>query len=50
MFKQFWKDYSSYTFIILNPFTPKISLVILLSVFRKILMMLARIICYWINY
>ena len=31
MFKQFWKDYSSYTFIILNPFTPKISSVILLQ-------------------
>ena len=37
-------------FIILNPFTPKISLVILLSIFYTILMMLARIICYWINY
>ena len=37
-------------FIILNPFTPKISLVIILSVFYTILMMLAWRIWYWINY
>ena len=36
--------------IVLNPLTPKISLVILLNVCQMILIMLVWRIWYWINY
>ena len=36
--------------IVLNPLTPKISLVILLTVCQMILIMLVWRIWYWINY
>ena len=36
--------------IVLNPLTPKISLVILLNVCQMILIMLVWKIWYWINY
>lgn len=35
--------------ILFNPFTPVISIVILFTIYRIILIMLVWIICYWIN-